>query len=235
MSLPNNMAVINNVRFSYCNLFQAVSRNGQDPKYSTTILVPKADAQAKAIMDRAVNAAIDAGVSNKWNGQRPPKIDLCIHDGDGPRPSDGQPYGAECKGCWVLTASSKDAPFLRDAQLNNIIDPTQVYSGMWGNVCVTFFPYNSNGRKGIGCGLNGVQKVRDGEPLGNRVSAEDVFGVVESAAPAGYAQPQPASYGTTAYPQPAAPVYGAPTDYVQPAAHTQMDVDPITGQPVRTY
>lgn len=178
---------INDVRFSYCNLFQPQARPGQtEAKYSTTILVPKTNASAKAAIDQAVSAAIELGVSKCWNGVRPPQPAICVHDGDGARPSDGQPFGDECKGCWVFTASSKQAPFVVDGQVQNIIDPTQVYSGMWGNVSVNFFPYNSNGKKGIGCGLNGVQKVRDGEPLGNRVTAQEAFQAVSpaTAAPA---------------------------------------------------
>lgn len=200
------------------------------------MLVPKSNTAAKAAIDAAVNEAINYGVSKCWNGQRPPMPAICVHDGDGPRPSDGQAFGEECKGCWVFTASSKNPPFVVDAQVQNIINPTDVYSGMWGNVNVNFFPYNSNGKKGIGCGLNGVQKVRDGEPLSGRVTAQDAFSVVESAAPANYAQPATPVYGVAAYPQPATPVYGAPTGYAQPASSPmQMNVDPITGQPVRTY
>ena len=125
--------------------------------------------------DNMLHAAIEAGVPKAWGGVRPPQPAMCVHDGDGVRPSDGMPYGEECKGCWVFTASSKDAPFVVDAQVQKIIDPTQVYSGMWGNVNVAFFAYNSNGKKGIGCALNGVQKVRDGEPLSGRVTAEEAF------------------------------------------------------------
>ena len=105
----------------------------------------------------------------------------------------------------MFTASSKNQPFVVDAQVQNIIDPTQVYSGMWGNVNVNFFPYNSNGKKGVGCGLNGVQKTRDGEPLGNRVTAQEAFRPVAQA-------PAPA------------PNYSQ--QYATPA------VDPITGQPM---
>ena len=111
---------INDVRFSYCNLFQAKppfnNPNGE-PKYSVTILVPKTNAAAKAVMDAAVQAAIEAGVSKCWNGQRPPQPAVCVHDGDGVRPSDGMPYGEECRGCWVFTASSKQAPFVVDANV----------------------------------------------------------------------------------------------------------------------
>lgn len=199
------MAVtINDVRFSYCNLFQpkAPFNNPQgEPKYSVTVLVPKTNTAAKAVIDNAIAQAIDAGVSSKWNGVRPPQPAICVHDGDGPRPSDGSAFGEECKGCWVFTASTKQPPFVVDEYVQNIIDPTKVYSGMWGNVNVTFFPYNNAGKKGIGCGLNGVQKIRDGEALGGQITAQEAFKPV----------------GT---PPAAAPAYAPPA------------VDPITGQPV---
>ena len=107
----------------------------------------------------------------------------------------------------MFTASSKQAPFVVDAQVQPVIDPTQVYSGMWGNVNVNFFAYNSAGKKGIGCGLNGVQKTGDGDPLGSRVTAQEAFQPV-AAAPAA-AQGTPGGYGTAAW----------------------GNVDPITGLP----
>ena len=199
------MAVtINDVRFSYCNLFQpkAPFNNPQgEPKYSVTVLVPKTNTAAKAVIDNAIAQAIDAGVSSKWNGVRPTQPAICVHDGDGPRPSDGSAFGEECKGCWVFTASTKQPPFVVDEYVQNIIDPTKVYSGMWGNVNVTFFAYNNAGKKGIGCGLNGVQKIRDGETLGGQITAQEAFKAVGA-------------------PPTAAPAYA-------PSA-----VDPITGQPV---
>lgn len=58
-----------------------------------------------------------------------------------------------------------------------------LYSGMYGRVNVTFFPYMFGGKKGIGCGLGPVQKLEDGEVLGGSVpKAAAVFG---TAAPAG--------------------------------------------------
>lgn len=177
---------INNVRFSYCNLFEPkppLNNPLGEPKYSVTVLVPKTNTAAKAAIDQAIAQAIELGVANKWNGVRPPVPAVPVHDGDGVRPSDGQPYGEECKGCWIFTASSKQAPFVVDGQVQNIIDPRLVYSGMWGNISVNFFPYTNTGKKGIGCGLNGVQKIRDGEPLGGaRVTAQDAFQAVAPAA-----------------------------------------------------
>lgn len=177
---------INDVRFSYCNLFQPkapVNNPAGEPKFSVTILIPKTNTLAKALIDQELQKAIESGVSSKWNGQRPPMPAIPIHDGDGGRPSDGMPFGEECKGMWVMTAScSKDhPPFVVDRQVQNIIDPTAVYSGMWGNVSVNFFAYNSAGKKGIGCGLNGVQKVRDDTPLTSRVTAQEAFKPVADA------------------------------------------------------
>ena len=174
---------IGEVRLSYCDLFQPRAKQaGQEPKYSVTVLLPKTNTAAKAAVDAAINAALEAGVSKCWNGVKPPVPSICVHDGDGVRPSDGQAFGEECRGMWVFTASSKAdrPPFVVDANVQPVIQQTDVYSGVWGRVNVTFFPYNAAGKKGIGCGLNGVQKLRDDTPLGSRVTAEEAFGMPQA-------------------------------------------------------
>lgn len=249
-----NTLTIGEVRLSYCNLFQPKPpyNNPQgDPKFSTTVLLSKANVAAKAAIDAAINAAINTGISAKWNGAKPPMLAICVHDGDGPRPSDGEPFGAECKGMWVFTASCKPdrPPFVVDGNVQPVIQQSEIYSGVFGNVNVSFFAYNSGGKKGIGCGLNGFQKTRDGEPLGNSVSAAEAFGMAQqpvaasTAMPAtpGYAVPgyAPAPAAAPAYPQ-QAPAYPpqqvvpapAPTYPQQTAYPQQWPVDPITGQPV---
>ena len=226
MAISANTVTLGEVRLSYCNLFQPRAQQaGQEPKYSVTVLVPKNNAAAKASIDAAVNAAIDAGVAKTWNGIRPPQPAVCVHDGDGPRPSDGMPFGDECKGHWVFTASSKAdrAPFIVDANLQPILQQSDVYSGMYGRVSVTFFAYSNSGKKGIGCGLNGVQKLRDGEPLGNRVSAEEAFGQMPS-----YMQ-QPAA--PSPVPPAAAPAYPSTVQVAYPGAQPG-GVNPFTGQPM---
>lgn len=195
--MNNTTITVGEARLSYCNLFQAVrpkNNPGADPKFSVTVLIPKSNTAAKAALDAAINAAIEAGVSSKWNGQRPPMPSIPVHDGDGVRPSDGMPFGEECKGHWVFTASAAQTrpPFVVDNNVQRIIDPTAVYSGCYGNVNVSFFAYNAAGKKGIGCGLNGVQKLRDGEPLGSSITAEQAFSAV-GGAPTGNA----ASWGSS--------------------------------------
>lgn len=232
--------VTGKARLSFVHLFQPhANQQGAEPKYSTTILVPKSDVQTKARIDAAIQAAIQAGVSSKWNGVRPPQVSICVHDGDGVRPSDGMPFGDECKGHWVFTASSKQAPQIVDANMNPIINQSEVYSGCYARVSVNFFPYNNAGKKGIGCGLGNVQKLEDGEPLGGRTTAADDFGTFAPAAPQ-FAQP----YGQAApvqqpmyqqpYQAPAQPAYNAGqfVNPVQPVQPVQPQINPITGQPV---
>lgn len=243
------------VRLSYVHVFTPYSSQaGADPKYSVTILLPKSDVATKQKIDMAINAAIQEGVASKWNGVRPPMLSTPIYDGDGVRPSDGMPFADECKGHWVFTASSKQAPQVVDLGINPILNQSEVYSGMYGRVSVRFFPYSSNGKKGIGCGLGNVQKVEDGEPLGGRTTAaadftDDSMGM--SYGQPAYQQPyqapqqifgQPTAtpYQQPVYSQPAAapvqyqqpPMYQQPQPtYQQPYQAPQQQVDPITGKP----
>lgn len=175
--------VTGQVRLTFPHLFQPYSNQpGQEPKYSTTMLLPKSDIATKANIDAAINAAVELGISKSWNGVRPPKINLSIHDGDGVRPN-GEAFGHECKGHWVFTASSKNAPeVVNYPGLERVINESQIYSGIYALVSLNFFPYAASGNKGIGIGLNNVAKVADGEPLGGRTTAANDF--------AGATQPQ---------------------------------------------
>lgn len=180
----NNPAhiVLTGVRLSYVNLLAAkAGQDGGEPKYSAVVLVPKVPAENRAKIDAAIRAATEKARA-KYGAAFPVQPKVSVHDGDGVRPSDGQPFGPECKGHWVFTASSKQRPGIVDLNLQPILDSTQIYSGMYANVGVTFFGYNAPQNKGIGVGLENVQKIADGEPLGgSRASADDDF--------AGLAQP----------------------------------------------
>lgn len=169
--------VTGEVRLSFVNIF---TPDEKDDKYSVTILVPKTDVETKARIDAAIEAAKEKGRTANWNGQIPPVVPVPVYDGDGVRPSDGMPFGEECKGHWVFTASSKatQKPEVVDLGGNPIMNHSEVYSGCYGRVSVNFFPYAFGGKKGIGAGLGNVQKLRDGESLGGgRISAASDFGL----------------------------------------------------------
>lgn len=167
------------VRLSFVHLFKPYAfQPGQDEKFSTTVLLPKTDAATKQRIDAAIAAAKQKGANGNWNGVVPPVVPDPIWDGDGVK-QDGTPFGAECKGHWVFTArSSADyPPEVVDRMGNPIINQTDVYSGCYARVNVEFYPYNFNGKKGVGCSLGPVQKLRDGEALGGAApTAAQAFG-----------------------------------------------------------
>ena len=228
------------VRLSYVNLTTPrAPQQGGEPKYSVTLLIPKTDAATVANINASMKAAYEDGVSKKWGGAHPTPKQI-VHDGDGLRPS-GLPFGDECKGHWVLTASTKNKPQV--VGIDNLdceLAPSDIYSGMYARVTINFFAYDTVGSKGVGCGLGNVLKTRDGEALtGGASAASDFEGLGQSftaqpaAAPAFQPQYNPVvgqqaapvpqtGYAQTGYAQTAAPV--APTGN-RPA------VNPITGQP----
>ena len=238
MSMDICRVTTGEARLSYVHLFKPYAfQQGQEEKYSVTVLVPKTDVDTKARIDAAIGEAEQRGIADKWNGVRPPILPTPVHDGDGVRPSDGMPFGDECKGHWVFTASAKAdyPPEVVDMNGNPIIDQSEVYSGMYGRVNVSFFPYAFGGKKGIGCGLGPVQKLRDGEVLGGgRVSAAQAFGTPIPQQPTGtvpgapaYGTPIPQPMGTV----PGAPAYGTGGIPAQAAQIPTGGVDPITGLP----
>lgn len=172
------------VRISFEHLSRPYSNNGGEPKYSCTILVPKTDTATYNDLKNALNAAYEAGVNDKWKGSRPQLRYPVIYDGDGVRPS-GEAFGEECKGHWVLTASSKQQPqVVHQSNIRVQLAETDVYSGMYARVTLNFFPYENSGNRGVGCGLGNVLKTRDGEPLSGRASAESDFKDLETVQPA---------------------------------------------------
>lgn len=230
------------VRLSYVHLFKAYANQpNQEPKFSVMVLLPKSDFATKQKIDAAINAAIQVGVSAKWNGVRPAQVPNPIYDGDGYR-QNGELFAPECRGHWVFTASSKQQQPVVDMNVNPILEQSEVYSGIYARLNINFFPYFNSGKKGIGCGLGPIQKLADGEPLGNQMTAESAFG-----AGAGYTPPpvqqqyqQPAQQPLYA-PQPQQPgqtytqpqqQYGQQPQQPQQQYAPQVQYDPITGFPI---
>lgn len=165
--------VTGKARLSYVNLFQPRAQNeGQEPKYSCCVLIPKTDTATVNKIKAAIEAAKQAGAAT-FGGKIPPGLKSPLRDGDTERDT------AEYKGHWFINASSKQKPGVVDAQVQTILDQGEVYSGMYGRVSLNFYAYNVNGNRGIAAGLQNVQKVADGEPLSGRSRAEDDFTAVE--------------------------------------------------------
>jgi len=161
-------------RLSYANIWQAKSINGGVPKYSTSVLIPKSDMKTIANVKAAIEAAYYEGESKlKGNSKTVPaltSLKMPLRDGDTERPDD-EAYA----GHWFLNANSNTAPGVVDANREPIYDTSEIYSGVYARVSLTFYAFNSNGNRGIACGLQNIQKVRDGESLGGKPKAEEDF------------------------------------------------------------
>ena len=169
------------VRLSFVNLFVAKPDSNGKMKYGCQVLLPKTDTVTKAKLDAAIEEAKKQGVSSKWGGSMPPIIATPIHDGDGVMPVSGEEYGPECKGHWVFSASAFEnyPPEVVDAQVNKILDQSEIYSGVYAIISVNLYPYSSSGKKGIAVSLNNVQKIANGEPLAGKKPASADFKPIE--------------------------------------------------------
>lgn len=177
MSIINNpMKVITGpeTRWSYANVWEPKSINGGTPKYSVSLIIPKSDTKTVEKIQSAIQAAYDEGQGKlKGNGRTVPALSVLktpLRDGDAERPDD--PAYADS---YFINANSAAAPGIVDVDRQPIIDRSEVYSGVYGRASINFYAFNSNGNKGIACGLNNLQKVKDGEPLGGKSRAEDDF------------------------------------------------------------
>ena len=163
-----------NTRWSYANVWEAKSINGGAPKYSVSLIIPKSDTKTIEKIKAAIQAAYEEGESKlKGNGKTVPALSVLktpLRDGDLERPDD-EAYANS----YFVNANSGTAPGIVDADRQPIIDHSEVYSGVYGRASINFYAFNSNGNKGIACGLNNLQKMRDGEPLGGKTRAEDDF------------------------------------------------------------
>jgi len=160
------------VRLSYANVWEPKAVNeGATPKYSVSLIIPKDDKETIDKINAAIDAAIEEGIG-KFGGKKPNKaaIKLPLRDGDVEREED-EAYANS----YFVNANSITAPQIVDTKVQPIFERGEVYSGVYARVSINFYAFNSNGNKGVACGLGNIQKVRDGEPLGGKTNASDDF------------------------------------------------------------
>ena len=174
--MSNKVVTGKNTRWSYCSVWEPKSINGGNPKYSVSLLIPKSDVATIEKIKNAIEAAYRDGEARlKGNSRSVPPLSAIktpLRDGDTERPDD-----PSYTGHFFINANSATAPGIVDAACQPILDRNEVYSGVYGRASISFYAFNSNGNRGIACGLNNLQKIRDGEPLGGRASAEADFAV----------------------------------------------------------
>ena len=159
--------------FSYLNVNEPkVPLGGGTPKYSVSLIIPKSDTATVGRIRAAIRAAYEEGQGKlRGTGKSVPALDaikLPLRDGD---TKDDAAY----KGCWYINANSATKPGVVDSNCQPIIETSELYSGIIGRASITLYAFNSKGNRGIAAGLNNLQKLADGTPLGGHSRAEDDF------------------------------------------------------------
>ena len=171
---PTKVITGPNTTFSYLNCWDPKAIQGGTPKFSVSLIIPKSDVKTIEKIKAAIQAAYEEGQSKlKGNDKSVPALSTLktpLRDGDLERPDD-EAY----KNSYFINANSGTAPGIVDADRQPILDRSEMYSGVKGRASINLYAYNVNGNRGIACGLNNLQKISDGTPLGGKSRAEDDF------------------------------------------------------------
>jgi hypothetical protein len=164
--------VIGPVVGNYLHVFAARSvAPGAEPKFSGQFILDKV--ANKGDLDRLMAAYFVAG-REKWRDfddmVRQKRVRNPFREGS---EREGQPgFGANKV---FINTTSPQKPGVVDANVSPILDPKEIYSGVIVRVALRAFSYDMGGNRGVSFGLQNLQKLDDGEPIGNWVRPEDDF------------------------------------------------------------
>lgn len=162
-----NTRVVIPCRLSYAHVWEP----NEDGKYSTALIIDPDEKLLEKIETATKNAMIEgkSKLANKA-GKIPSNIKVPLRNADEEGIED-EAYA----GKYFMNASTKQKPQIVDRRKNGIKDESEVYSGCYCNVSVNFYAFAVEGNKGIACGLNNIQKVKDGDRLSGGSSADADF------------------------------------------------------------
>lgn len=164
--MANKKIVTPELRLCFTHLFEprAIAEGGTK-KYSVSVLIPKTNEKFIKELRDSIQQVVD---QNQDKLKTKKGLKLPLRDGDEEKES------PEYAGHMFISVGSTTKPMVVDENRQEIIDPRLSYSGMYGKVSFNLFAYDTAGNKGVGCGLNAVQKTRDGESLGGTYTADQL-------------------------------------------------------------
>jgi hypothetical protein len=172
---------IGTLSFPHVFASTASKNDKEETVYDIQIIIPKTQRDDLRAILKAIKTVGEAKWGSNWKKVRTP-----LRDGDAEKDElteDGTTKGEkypERLGCYFLNARSSKPVGVYDRGRNPISNPDDLYGGCKGKIALTFYPYSTQGNHGIGAGLNGVQKIADGEPFGaGRPSVESMFDLLE--------------------------------------------------------
>lgn len=166
--------ILEECRLSYLNAAKSKPNKAGVPKYSASIMVPENNAATLALIKHAVKEAVEAAISG---GELSPAQRSIVIS---PLRSGTQEYAVERKtadfnGFYFINAYSDNPPGLVDKNVQPILNPDELYSGIWANVAVNFYFTKKGGEPRVAVGLNHIMKLRDDDRLDGRTNVQDAF------------------------------------------------------------
>lgn len=163
------------VRLSYAYVSKPRRDENGNAKYNSQIIIDKTDKKTIKAFERAIEELkSDPKALAKVEGKTA-YLKLNLRDGDTDEAVSDQTEVYADK--FFINANSDKQPIVFDREKIKMDDfdiEEEIYSGVYAQVALSVFAYNYNGKKGVGFGLNGIRKVKDGERLGGvHVSADD--------------------------------------------------------------
>jgi hypothetical protein len=155
-------------RLSFPSLDAPRGFEGQEPKYSATMLFAKDTDMSwlKSAMTACMIEKFGAD-KTKW----PKQMKNPIRDGD-----DKETPTKGYEGHFYVTARSKDKPGCVSADVQDIIDvKNELYAGCYARATIALYFYDKAGNRGIGIALNNVQKLGEGEKFSGKADAKSDF------------------------------------------------------------
>lgn len=167
-------------RVSFPSVFEKSGPPGTAPdklKYSVVMLFDTReiakDPKQKALWEAMLKAAKDCA-REKWADKIPAGLMSPFRDGKEKEQYEG--YG---EGVMFCTAKSERRPGVVDQQVQRIIDPEDFYPGCYAHADINPYAWSYMGKNGVAFGLQNIQKVKDGEPIGGGASAESSFDAID--------------------------------------------------------
>ncbi len=175
---PGTKIITPEARLSYPNLLKARGFQGQEEKFSAVFLfnkktdIKKMRKLARQKLDEAFGP-FRGEEATKW----PKGFINPFKNGDGPKHAGKPGY----ENTYVVSSNSKYAPTIVDTDATTrITKESDLYPGCYVRAELYCKAFDYLGKKGVTFGLNHVQKLRNGEPLGGSGSVNGVFDAVES-------------------------------------------------------
>lgn len=151
-------------RMSFPHLLKPQQIKKQDPKYSVAMLFPE-DADLSKLKKAAKAAAKEKFGKATLKGLKTPFRDQEEKDFEGYEP-----------GCIFITATSERKPGIVDEDVEDVIDPSEVYPGRWAQATVNAYGWEYGGKEGVSFGLQNIQLLDHDENLSGGASAKSDFG-----------------------------------------------------------